>query len=173
MADIKMKYPSGNNTPITITLNSLASTSAGVLLAGAASLVVPNDTTLDLDHLLSGKIRVGTGVSAGRVIEVWVYAPVQIEGGVPTYPDTITGAFAATTLTSQNVKFSALRLAWSTMIDGVSDRDYFIPPTSIAGLFGDMPSLWGVFLTHDTGAALNATAGNHSLSFQRIQRQSN
>jgi len=172
MPDILMKYPSSNTTPITISLASLATTSMGVLLAGAASTVVSNATTLDLDHLLSGKIRVGSGVTTGRVIEVWAYAPVQIVSGTPTYPDTITGSSATVTLTSSNVKFSGLRLVWSTIIDAVTDRDYFIPPTSIAGLFGDMPSAWGVFVTHDTGVALNATAGNHFLAFQRLQRQS-
>ena len=168
-----MKYPAANTTALTITLASLAATAQGVLLAGRNSTVVDNQTTLDLDHLLSGKIRAGTSPTASRVIEVWVYAPIQIVSGTPTYPDVLTATDAAATITSANVKASALRLAWSTLVDATSDRDYFIPPTSIAGLFGDMPPLWGVFVTHDTGAALNATGGNHFLHYQRMQRQAN
>lgn len=173
MADIKIKYPAVNTTALTITLASLASTAAGVLLAGRESTAIDNQTNLDLDHLLAGKIRTGTSPTASRVIEVWVYAPIQIASGTPTYPDVLDGTDSDETLTSANVKASALRLAWSTLVDATSDRDYFMPPTSIASLFGDLPPLWGVFVTHDTGAALNATGGNHFLHYQRFQRQAN
>lgn len=173
MADIQIRYPAANTTALTITLASLASTSAGILLAGRESTVVDNQTTLDLDHLLSGQIRTGTSPTASRVIEVWVYAPIRIVSGTPTYPDVLDGTDSDETLTSANVKASALRLAWSTLVDATSDRDYFIPPTSIAGLFGDLPPLWGVFVTHDTGVALNATGSNHFLHYQRFQRQAN
>jgi hypothetical protein len=173
VADIQIRYPAANTTALTITLASLASTSAGILLAGRESTVVDNQTTLDLDHLLSGQIRTGTSPTASRVIEVWVYAPIRIVSGTPTYPDVLDGTDSDETLTSANVKASALRLAWSTLVDATSDRDYFIPPTSIAGLFGDLPPLWGVFVTHDTGVALNATGSNHFLHYQRFQRQAN
>jgi hypothetical protein len=173
MADITMRYPSANTTALTITLASLASTSAGVLLAGRESTVVDNQTTLDLDHLVSGKIRTGTSPTASRVIEVWAYAPIQIVSGTPSYPDVLDGTDSDETLTSANVKASALRLVWSTLVDATSDRDYFIPPTSIAGLFGDLPPLWGLFVTHDTGVALNSTGSNHFLHYQRFQRQGN
>ena len=173
MADIQIRYPVADTVALTITLASLASTAAGVLLAGRESSAVNNTTSLDLDHLVSGRIRVGTSPTANRVIEVWAYAPIFISSGTPTYPDVLDGTDSDETLTSANVKASALRLVWSTLVDATSDRDYFIPPTSIAGLFGDLPPYWGLFVTHDTGVALNATASNHTLQFQRIQRQAN
>ena len=172
MANIQTRYPSANTVALTITLASLASTAAGVLLAGRESSAVDNTVNLDLDHLVSGRIRVGTSPTANRVIELWAYAPVEIVGGTPTYPDVLDGTDSDETITSANVKASALRPVWSTLIDNTTDRDYFIPPTSIASLFGDLPPYWGLFLTHDTGVALNATGSNHAIHYHRIQRQS-
>lgn len=172
MADIKIKYPasSANSVALTIGLASLASSTTR--LGGRESSAVDNTTNVDLDHLLSGKIRVGTSPTVSKLIEVWAYAPIKIATGTPVYPDVLDGTDSDETLTSENVKNSALRLAWSTLIDSTSDRDYFIPPTSIAALFGELPPYWGIFVTHDTGVALNSTAGNHELHYHRIQRQS-
>ena len=172
MADIKTKYPasSANSVALTVSLASLASSTART--GGRESAAVDNTSNLDLDHLLSGKIRVGTSPTASKLIEVWAYAPIKIASGTPTYPDVLDGTDSDETLTSENVKNSALRLVWSTLTDATSDRDYFIPPTSIAALFGDLPPYWGVFVTHDTGVNLNSTGGNHELHYHRIQRQS-
>lgn len=174
MAVIQTLYPQSNadTVALTITLASLASTSAGILLAGRESTAVANTSNLDLDHLVSGRITVGTSPTVSRVIEVWAYAPVRIASGTPTYPDVLTGSDAAATITSANVKASALRLVWSTLVDSTTDRSYWIPPTSIGLLFGDLPPRWGLFVTHDTGVNLNATAGNHYLEYTRIKRES-
>jgi len=174
VAIIQTNYPqsSADTVALTITLASLASTAAGILLAGRESTAVDNRTNLDLDHLVSGKIRVGTSPTASRTIEVWAYAPISIASGTPTYPDVLDGTDSDETLTSANVKNSAVRLVWSTLTDNTSDRDYFVPPTSIAALFGDMPPFWGLFVTHDTGVNLNSTGGNHVLGYHRIRRQS-
>ena len=171
MADIKVKYPAVNTTALTITVASLASTAVGILLAGRESTAVDNTSTLDLDHLLSGKIRVGTTPTAARTIEVWAYSAIQIVAAVPTYPDVLDGTDSDETLTSASVKVSALRPLWSTAVDATTDRDYFMPQTSIAAAFGDMPPYWGIFITHDSGVVLNATGSNHFFHFQRIQRQ--
>lgn len=170
MTDIKSKYPATSSVALTITLASLANDSTN-LLAGQESTAVDNTADLDLDHMLSGKIRTGTSPTAGNVIEVWAYAPISIASGTPTYPDVIDGTNSAETLTSANVKASALRLVWATSVDATSDRDYFIPPTSIAQLFGYLPPFWGVLVINGSGAALNATGGNHALHYHRVQQQ--
>jgi hypothetical protein len=172
MADIRNKYNGANadTVALTITLASLASSTTR--LGGRESSAVNNRTDNDIDHLLSGKIRVGTSPTASRLIEVWVAAPIDISSGTATWPDVLDGTDSDETLTSENVKNSALRLAWSTLTDATSDRDYFIPPTSIASLFGELPPLWVVFVTHDTGVALNSTGGNHFLDYHRVQKQS-
>src|SRR5437870_5532261 len=106
-ADIKSKYPSTSTTALTLTLASLASDTN--LLAGRASTAIDNTTNVDLDHLLSGAIRTGTTPTVSTTIEVWVYSYLSIASGTPAYADGITGTDANKTITSTNVKNSALR----------------------------------------------------------------
>jgi hypothetical protein len=173
MADFKVKYPASNadTTEITITLASLASDTN--ILAGRESTAVVNVSNLDLDHLLSGVIRTGTSPTAGKQIEVWVYAPIKVVSGTPTYPDVLDGTDSNETITSRNVLGSACRLAQTIIVDATSDRDYPIAPVSIASLFGgSLPTHWGVFVVHNTAVALNSTGSNHYLHYQRVQAQS-
>ncbi|WP_395406317.1 hypothetical protein ACHMW6_06495 [Pseudoduganella sp. UC29_106] len=172
MSDIKQKYPASNadTVALTITLASLATDSN--LRTGREGAHVDNRSNLDTDHLVSGMITVGTSPTAGKVIEVWAYAPISISSGTPTYPDVFSTGDAAKTVTSDNVKNSALRLVWSTAIDSTSDRSYYIPPTSIASLFGgELPPYRGVFVTHNTAVNLNSTSGNQAINYHRIQKQ--
>lgn len=170
MSDIKTKYPSTSTTAIAITLASLASDAA--LLAGRGGPGVDNTSTLDLDHLVSGQIMVGTSPTANTNIEVWAFSYQSIAAGTPTYPDSFTGTDANKTLTNLGVKYGALRLLASISVTAAtSNVAYPIAPTSIAQLFGQMPQFYGLFVVHNTGVALNATGGNHSLVYNRIQAQ--
>lgn len=168
-ADIKTQYPSTDTTALTITLASLPSDTN--LLAGQESTAVDNTTNEDLDHLVSGRITLGTSPTASRVIEVWAYAPVSVILGTKTYPDVLDGTDSAETLTSTNVKVSALVRLWSTSTDNTTDRAYYMPPKSIAQAFGAMPTFWGLFVVHSTGVNLNSTAGNQYFHYLRIQAQ--
>lgn len=173
MADFKLKYPSTSTVALTCDLASLATNTQNVFTSGRESTAVDNTTNLDLDHLLSGKIRTGTSPTASRTIAVYVYSPLSISSGTPTYPDVLDGTDSAETITSANVLNSMLRLAWSTTIDNTTGRDYFMPPTSVASLFGGvLPPFWGVYVAHDTAVNLDSTSGNHSLQYYRIQTQS-
>jgi hypothetical protein len=168
MSDLKIKYPATDTVAITCDISSLASSTAG---AGRASTAVNNTSNLDLDHLVSGKIRLGSTPTANKVVSVYAYAPVKIASGTPTYPDSITGADAAKTMTTVNVMSGALRLLWTGLSDNSTGLDMFMPPTSIAQAFGHLPPYWGIFVTHETVAALDATAGNHYFHYERIQAQ--
>lgn len=167
--DIKTKYPasSADTTALTITLTGLATSST--LVAGRESTAVDNTTNVDEDHLVSGKITVGTSPTGGR-IEVWAYAPISVASGTPTYGK-VTGSDAAVTFDSRNQVVSALRLLWSTASDTTSDRTYFMPPSSVRAAFGEVPSDWGIVVIHSTGVNLNATATNHAFHYARIQKQ--
>lgn len=172
MADIKVKYPSTSSVALTIDLSSLASGSAGVFTAGRESTAVDNTSNLDVDHLLSGVIRAGTSPTASRYINVYAYANISSASGTPTYPDVLDGTDSAETFTSANVMSGIVKLVASLIIDSTSNRDYFFGPVSIASLFGGvLPKFWGVFVAHDTAVALNATGGNHVLTYERIQAQ--
>ena len=171
MADLLTKYPSTSSVDVTIDLASLATNAQGVYLAGRASTAVDNRTTQDLDHLLSGVIVAGSvAPTVSRSINVYAYAASSTASGVPTYPDSITGTDAAKTMTSANVQNSCLRFVASITVDATASRAYTFAPVSIASLFGGvLPKFWGVFVSHDTAQALNATG--HKLSFERIQGQ--
>ncbi len=172
MSDIKTKYPSTSSVALTCDLTSLASGSAGVFTAGRESTAVDNTSNLDLDHLLSGVIRAGTSPTSSRYINVYVYANISSSSGTPTYPDVLDGTDSAETFTSANVMNGIVKLAASMISDSTSNRDYFFGPVSVAQLFGGvLPKFWGVFVAHDTAVALNATGGQHVLTYERIQAQ--
>jgi hypothetical protein len=169
MATVQTNYPSADTVALTISLNSLASSTT--LVAGRESTAVDNTTNLDLDHLLSGVIRLGGATpTVNKTVEVWAYAPIKIVSGTPTYPDVLDGTDSAETITSASVKYSAMRLVHSMNTDATIGLDLFIPPTSIASLFGELPPYWGIFVTHDSGVALDSTAGNHYLHYMRVRR---
>lgn len=171
-ADIKIKYPSTSSVDLTITLASLASGSSGVFTAGQESTAVDNTTNVDVDHLLSGKITTGTSPTASRSINVYAYANLSSATGTPTYPDVLDGTDSAETFTSANVMNSAVRFVANMVIDSTSDRAYYFGPVSVASLFGGvLPKFWGVYVAHDTAVNLNSTAGNHKISYERIQAQ--
>jgi hypothetical protein len=142
----------------TITLASLNDTG---LTQGRESTAVSNLSNLYLDYHISGKITTGTSPSTGGLIEVWAYPALNDS---LLYPDTITGTDANATITNRDVVASAFGLVASMVIDGTSDRTYYFKPVSVASLFGGvLPPAVGVWVTHSTGVALNATAGNHAI----------
>lgn len=171
-ADIKIKYPSTSSVDLTISLASLGTGASGVFTAGRESTAVDNTTNVDLDHLLSGMITTGTTPTVSRSINVYAYANLRSATGTPTYPDVLDGTDSAETFTSANVMNSAVKFVASITIDNTSDRAYYFGPVSIASIFGgQLPKFWGVYVAHDTAVNLNATAGNHKLSYERIQAQ--
>lgn len=170
MADIQILYPSNSTTALTIDLSSLATSSTW--LAGRESTAVDNTTNLDLDHLVSGVITVGTTPTVNTTIEVWAYSYQSIASGTPTYPDVLDGTDSAETLTSVGVKSAMLKLVATLWVSATtSNVAYPFAPVSIANLFGQMPQFWGIFVTHNTGVNLNATGGNHVIHYNRIQAQ--
>jgi len=159
-ADIKTTYES--SAAYTITLASLASSSTW--LAGRESTAIANTTAKDLDYLIAAKITVGTTPTTGTVIEVWAHGSFN---DTPTYADVLAGTDAAATLTSAAIKQSGLApLAFLGVDATTSNRVYPMRPTALSPLFGGIvPKNHGIFVTHNTGVALNATGGNHVLSY--------
>ncbi len=171
MTTLKTLYPQSNadSVAITITLASLASSTAW---AGRASTAINNTSNLDLDHLVSGKIKLGTSPTVSKTVQVYAYAAQSIASGTPTYPDGITGSDAAKTMTSANVAYACLRFLWAGTTDATTGLVLEMPPTSIAQVFGSVPPYWGLFVVHDSGVNLDSTGGNHSMQYQRVQAQS-
>jgi hypothetical protein len=161
MADILLAYPAA--TDATITIASLASDTN--LLAGAESNSISNLTNKYLDYLISGKIRTGTSPTTARSIQVWAVA--SWDG--TNWPDVFDGTASAETITSANHKNAICRLVAEMATDATSDRDYYFFGGSIRDLFGGTcPPGFVLFVTHNTAANLNSTAGNHQIRIQGV-----
>jgi hypothetical protein len=163
MPDIKIAY--GSAFDLTITLASLASDTN--LLAGRESAAIDNTTDKMLDYLISGKITTGTGPTTARSIQIWAIA--SFDG--TSWPDVFDGTDSAETISLANVKNSSVcRLIDELSTAATSDEDYYFAGVSIARLFGSVPPKFVLFVTHNTGVALHATAGNHAIRVQPVYR---
>lgn len=161
MADIKVAY--GTASDATITLASLASDTN--LLAGRESTEIDNSSTLALDYLVSGKVTAGASPTASRSIEVWAVG--SWDGA--TWPDVFDGTNSDETITSADIKASICRLLAAMATANTPDRTYHFGPVSVAAAFGGVvPKKFVIFVVHNTGVALNATAGNHQIRLQPV-----
>lgn len=170
MATATINYHSTTDSAdLTITLASLATSSS--LLAGRESTVVDNTSNKYLDALVSGQITTGTSPTNNTTIAVYVYAPVDLNSSTFVYPvataTALTGADAAATF--EATQRDQLKLGATITVNNTSDRKYSFV-FSVAALFGGvMPLKWGVWVTHSTGVNLNATAGNHWITYTGIK----
>lgn len=174
MADFKLKYPATNADTVAITISPASLATSSTRVAGRQSTPVDNRTNLDLDHLVSGRVTLGTGTPVvSKSVELWAFGPISVASGTPTYPTPFSTADADRSVDSENAKAAGLRLLWVGTSDAVNGRVLSIPPTSVAGVFGGvLPPFWGIWIVHDTGVALDFTAANHVFHYHRIQGQS-
>lgn len=149
----------------TIGLASLASDAN--LLAGRQGTSIDNlNTDQAMDAIVGGIVSTGTSPTASRQIEIWAYG--SMDGGT-TFDDAITGADGNITLIAK----SCLRLLITIPTTANSNQTYRWGPFSIAQAFGGtVPTEWGIFIVQNTGAALNATAGNHFVKHYPVKYQS-
>ena len=154
------------STTITCSVASLVSSTTFV--AGQESAVVSNVSDKYVDALLSGRITVGTTPTTNTNILVYVFSALD---DVPNYPDVMDGTDSAETITSAGVGTGYLKLAATLTVDSAtSNRVYEFSQVAIAPLFGGvLPARWSVFVTHNTGVALNSTAGNHFFKYTGIK----
>lgn len=154
------------SSAVTITLASLGSSSS--FSTGRSSAVVDNSTNLYDDALLSGKIRCGTTPVANTVIAVYVWGQMD---DTPTYPDSVTGSDTSFSPSSTGVMSSYLKLIAPMSVDSTtSGRDYSFSGVSVAQMFGGiLPQRWGVYVAQNTGVALDATGGNHTIKYQGVK----
>jgi hypothetical protein len=161
--NILWKY--GSTTTITAALASLASDTN--LLAGLESAIVDNTSDGFEDIILSGKITTGTSPTATRSIEVWAVA-----WDSSAWPDVFDGTSSAETITSADIKASLCKPVAIMPTNNTSDRTYSFTGVSAKQVFGGvLPSKFILFVVHNTGVNLNATAGNHELRYQGVYPQ--
>lgn len=145
--EIKAKL--GTATAMTITLASLASSAT---FAGQQTTMVDNTTTLWQRIHLYVKVTTGTSPTANRGIYIYL-----IKGNKAASPDIITDGAGATNAALTVV---AAQQIGGALTDATSNKAYQIDLL----IDGPGPS-WGVAIVHDTGVALNSTAGNHAVYY--------
>jgi len=162
MPEVKTTYSS--DTTITISPASLASSAS--LLAGRESTEIDNTTNLYIDAIVHGETATGT-TTAGTNIYVYVWGNFETIG--TNNLDVLDGTDSAETITDEGVRDSMLALGAIIDVEDTTARTFHIKPFSVAQLFGGvMPKFWGLFLVHDTGANLSATAGDHVFKYNGV-----
>jgi hypothetical protein len=147
---------------VTITLAALPT--SATLLVGRESALIDNSVSLYLDYLLAGRITVGTSPVAGS-IEIHVVGMVDDT----LWPDVFDGVESAETLLNADIKNAVCRPVISLVTATTSNQAYDFSPVSIAGLFNNIiPRKFSLFVTHNTGVNLNATAANHYLKLTPV-----
>ncbi len=160
---ILWKY--GSTQTITAAIASLASDTN--LLAGIESAIIDNTTDGFEDIILSGKATTGTSPTASRQIEVWAVA-----WDSNAWPDVFDGTSSAETITSADIKAALCKAVAIMPTNNTSDRAYFFTGVSAKQVFGGvLPSKFVLFIVHNTGVNLNATAGNHEFRYQGVYPQ--
>ena len=160
---ILWKY--GSTQTITAAIASLASDTN--LLAGLESSIIDNTTDGFEDIILSGKATTGTSPTASRQIEVWAIA-----WDSNAWPDVFDGTSSAETITSADIKASLCKAVAIMPTNNTSDRTYSFTGVSAKQVFGGvLPSKFVLFIVHNTGVNLNATAGNHEFRYQGVYPQ--
>ena len=165
MAVTTVNYSS--NTTITMDLANLGSSSTFV--AGRESSQIDNTTNKYMDALVSGFVSVGTTPTANKTISVWVWGSDTSLAITPI--DVLDGTDSAETLTNSGILLSLRPLASIFVPAATSDVQYPVLPVSVAAQFGGvMPKFWGLYVAHDTVAALRNNAVNtNSFEFVGIK----
>jgi hypothetical protein len=128
------------------------------LTTGVESDVVDNTTNKYLDYRMTRRVRTGTSPTVDKTIELWV---IPILDGT-TYPDAFDGTNSGESVVSRDILFAYGRLGASVRTDATTGRDYWLDIPSVAALFdGFLPEKFVLWVTHDTGVALDGTEGNH------------
>lgn len=166
MATLTPNYTS--KATVTISLASLASSSS--FLAGQESNQIDNTSNKYDDAFLEGFITTGTTPTANTQIIVYVWGAG--ESLATTAKDVLDGTDSAETITSAGVGMGFLKRINAINVDSAtSNRRYDFGASSVCAALGVpvLPQFWGVFVAHNTGVALNSTAGNHDIKFSGIK----
>lgn len=150
MATTKVAYASA--TQLTVTLNSLANSSA------RQSNVLDNTSNLYLDILIGGGFKTASGsLGTNPVVNIWVSALTDGTNYGGSYgSNTLGGGDAAFTMPSNT---GNLFLLAAVPINTAASTEY-MEPRSVAALFGGFaPPKVVIVVQNSTGLALDSSAG--------------
>ena len=159
-ADIKITYAS--SAAFTIGLHSTPLASSTTFLTVRESTAISNSSNKYLDYSVAGKVTTGTSPTVDKEIRVYAYKAID---DTPTYPDVFDGTDSDETISLAAILDQFPRLG-ATTVTATSNLAYWFPNLlTIAQAFGFVPKDWGIFVAHNTGVALHATAGNHAFNY--------
>jgi hypothetical protein len=148
-----------SSATLACSLETVPLASSATVVAGQESASFSNASSLYAEIRVAGKVTVGTTPTSGTYIMIFAFESLD---DTPTWPDVFDGTDSAETLTSVGVGAGFLKPAATMYVDSTTSNrsypfDFYISP-----LFGLMvPKNWGLFVTHNTGVALNSTGSNH------------
>ena len=146
----------GTRAALTITLASLANA------AYRESTEVDNSSDKAVDGVLHGVVTLGTTPTNNTSITIYVSG----SDGTTTRPGNLTGTDSTITPSGEQTQFEIARIIAT---DNTNNHAYEWYVGSIAALFGGvMPKKFSVIVLNSSGAALNATGGNHSVNYTPI-----
>jgi len=151
-------------TTITIDPSSLATDSA--FLGGRESTQIDNTSNLYLDAQVYATFMVGTTPTANTVINMYFWGSYVSLG--TTALDVLDGTDSAETITNAGVLQTVLALGGQALVSATtSNVAHPIRVRSVASVLGQavLPPFWGIYVAHNTGVNLNATAGNHVVKY--------
>jgi hypothetical protein len=157
-----------SNTTITIGLATSPLASSATFVAGRESNEVDNTTNKYIDAIVQGKVTVGTTPTANTQIVVYVWG--SNTSLATTALDVLDGTDSDETLTNTGILYTTLKPgAVISVTAATSNITYPFAPFSVSSLLGGvLPKYWGLFIAHNTGVNLNATAGNHVFEYNGI-----
>jgi hypothetical protein len=162
MSTVKPLY----GTPAAIGITTTALASDVNLLAGRQSDQVDNESSvLAMDAILGGTVATTGTPTTNTVIEVWLWG--SWDSGT-TRTSAAGTADANLSMPSVGAKY-LMALAVVINQTDTTARTYSFGPLSVAKAFGleVPPDRWGVFVVHNTGTTLGATA----LTYTPVQYQ--
>ena len=160
VGDINPVY--GSTTSNTGGINSLGSSTTWVAGYEWFNVNVGGMSPIPSTVRVNGTIRVGTTPTSGTEIRLYLVA----SNDNATWPSPFAGTAAARTINSEGVRDGYAFLARTIRVDSAtSGRDYNFEFDAAAVFGGSLPKSFSVFVTHNTGQPLDATAGNQKYSY--------
>jgi hypothetical protein len=148
----------GTTTALTHTPASLATATYD------ASANVDNTTNLYENIELGGFTTTGTTPTTAKTIVFYLYG--SWDNGT-TYSAGLDGTDGNAPDTGETSNL--IGPIWTIVTDATSDHKYEWGPVNVLDFMTTVPDHWGIVEYHDTGVALNATAGNHETKYRGIK----
>ena len=151
-----------------MTIASLASDTN--LLVGREGPLIDNSVLGYADYHVGGFFQLAASgtLTANRSIELWAVAPISDS----LWPSPFAGSDGGRTISLQANKNTICRFVYSTFTTSTNGSIYRFSGASVASAFGGfLPEKFTLFLTQNTGQALDSNASLHAIHIKGVYPQ--